>query len=397
MYATSVSAVLAPILESATLAFLTSVAVSALLVATRAHHIRLTGDSQLNLPQKIHREAVPRVGGAAIVTGFVTGLVHLVWFGAIPPAVSASTAVLLLAALLPIAIAGFGEDLTKRVGPRQRLAWMALGAAILIGSRHLALDRVDIPLLDLLIEFWPIALLFSVFACVGVVNAFNIVDGLNGLLAGVSLITMAGIAWVAATVGDQKVFALAVLLAVATLGWLPFNWPRARLFAGDGGAYSIGFLTAAMVLLLIHRNPGVSPWFGVTVAALPVWETLYSIWRRARTGLSTMEPDQSHLHQLVRTRLHWQLQYRALRRAGVWAPGWTPQPVSQPRVKVRAPNASCSPFLWALHATAVIGGAVFFGEPLLLASLFVAFALTYVLVHRWLLRARVKYGLSVAG
>jgi len=386
-----VSAALLPILASAGIALAVSFALSLILVLTRRWHLRFTGDSQLNLPQKIHREDIPRIGGLAIVGGFVISLVHLVWFGANPPAVSATTASLLLAGLAPIALAGFGEDITKRVGPQMRLGWMALGSLILLTSNHLWLDRIGVPFLDPIFSNWGIAIAFSVFACIGATNAYNLIDGLNGLLAGVSLITLAAIAWVAATLGDQKIFALAVLLGVAMIGWLPFNWPKARLFAGDGGAYSIGFLTAALLLLLIQRNPQVSPWFGLTAAALPIWETLYSIWRRSRSGLKTMEPDQSHLHQLVRTRLHWSIKFRALRQAGAVGADWTPAVQPAKQVVVKAPNGLCSPLLWGLHATAVVAGVATFDNTVAQALVMAMFAVTYIALHTRLLRSRARY------
>ncbi|MCX7201495.1 MAG: MraY family glycosyltransferase [Burkholderiales bacterium] len=386
-----VSAALLPILTSAGIALAVSFALSLILVLTRRWHLRFTGDSQLNLPQKIHREDIPRIGGLAIVGGFVISLVHLVWFGANPPAVSATTATLLLAGLAPIALAGFGEDITKRVGPQMRLGWMALSSLILLTSNHLWLDRIGVPFLDPLFSNWGIAIAFSVFACIGATNAYNLIDGLNGLLAGVSLITLAAIAWVAATLGDQKIFALAVLLGVAMIGWLPFNWPKARLFAGDGGAYSIGFLTAALLLLLIQRNPQVSPWFGLTAAALPIWETLYSIWRRSRSGLKTMEPDQSHLHQLVRTRLHWSIKFRALRQAGAVGADWTPAVQPAKQVVVKAPNGLCSPLLWGLHATAVVAGVATFDSTGAQAAVMGLFAVAYIVLHTRLLRSRARY------
>jgi UDP-N-acetylmuramyl pentapeptide phosphotransferase/UDP-N-acetylglucosamine-1-phosphate transferase len=391
-----VSAALLPILTSAGIALAVSFALSLILVLTRRWHLRFTGDSQLNLPQKIHREDIPRIGGLAIVGGFVISLVHLVWFGANPPAVSATTATLLLAGLAPIALAGFGEDITKRVGPQMRLGWMALGSLILLTSNHLWLDRIGVPFLDPIFSNWGIAMAFSVFACIGATNAYNLIDGLNGLLAGVSLITLAAIAWVAATLGDQKIFALAVLLGVAMIGWLPFNWPKARLFAGDGGAYSIGFLTAALLLLLIQRNPQVSPWFGLTAAALPIWETLYSIWRRSRSGLKTMEPDQSHLHQLVRTRLHWSIKFRALRQAGAVDADWTPAVQPAKQVVVKAPNGLCSPLLWGLHATAVVAGVATFDSTGAQAAVMGLFAAAYILLHARLLRSRARYRSALA-
>jgi hypothetical protein len=207
----------------------------------------------------------------------------------------------------------------------------------------------------------------------------------------VVLITLSTVAWVAWDVGDVRLCITTAVLALAVLGWLPFNWPRARLFAGDGGAYSLGFLSAALIIILLHRNPQVSPWFGLTAAALPIWETLYSIWRRQRTGMSALEPDQSHLHQLVRTRMHWQRMYRALRRAGVGAPGWVPPTAPGPQIAVAAPNASCSPMLWGLHASAAAAGAAFYDRPTMAASIFACFVLLYVGLHTRLVRSRRKY------
>jgi UDP-N-acetylmuramyl pentapeptide phosphotransferase/UDP-N-acetylglucosamine-1-phosphate transferase len=290
-----------------------------------------------------------------------------------------------------VAACGFAEDLTKRVGPRQRLIWMSLGALCLSGTGFLVLQRTDVPPIDFALRFWPFAVLFTAFACVGAANAFNIVDGLDGLLAGIALITLAAIVWVAASVGDRTVSTVAVLLAVATLGWMPFNWPRATLFAGDGGAYAIGFLTAVLLLLLVIRRPDVSPWFGITASALPVCETLYSIWRRVRAGRSTLEPDQAHLHQLVRVQMHRVREQRASRGLGLWAADGAP---SAP--PVTAPNGLCSPVLWLLHGGVALAGAAVYDDTNAQLKLFGAFVLTYVLVHRLLLRARTNLAYAAA-
>ena len=216
-----------------------------------------------------------------------------------------------------------------------------------------------------------------------------LLDWANLLLRWLHVIT--AVAWVAASVGDRTVFALAVLLAAGTLGWMPFNWPRAALFAGDGGAYAIGFLSAVMLLMLVIRHPDVSPWFGITASALPVCETLYSIWRRARAGRSTLEPDQAHLHQLVRSHLH-QLRHERVRKVNASAV------VGRDHLEARpeAPNGACSPLIWALHAGAVFAGAAVHDDTNAQLKLFCAFVLTYVLVHRTLLRARLRLAPALA-
>jgi UDP-GlcNAc:undecaprenyl-phosphate GlcNAc-1-phosphate transferase len=368
---------------SAAVAFGVAFAIALALTLTRRWHLHLSGDVLVHLIHKAHRTPLPRIGGIAIVGGFVSGALHLV---STRSGVPAPLVAMLLAALLPVAACGFAEDLTKRVGPRQRLFWMTLGALVLSGSGAVLLQRTDVPPLDAMLRIAPFAMLFTAFACVGATNAFNIVDGLNGLLGGIALITLGAIAWVAFAVGDATVLSLAVLLGLATLGWLVFNWPRATLFAGDGGAYTIGFLSAALLMLLAARHPDVSPWFGVTAAALPVWETLFSIWRRRRSGRSALEADQSHLHQLVRRSLHGAMLARAARRPGGAAPA-----------AIEPPNGRCSPFLWLLHACAAAAGAWRYDDTNAQLQLFLAFVLTYVLVHRALVRVPARQPLAVAG
>ncbi|MFN9773702.1 MAG: MraY family glycosyltransferase [Burkholderiales bacterium] len=365
---------------------------------TRRWHLRLSADSQWHMPQKIHRGQVPRVGGLAIVGGFVAALVHAsVPSGDAAPPISSATVSLLVLGLIPVFAVGLIEDITKRIGARLRLLWIALGAVTLIQFRHLLLPGIDAPILDPLFAHSGFALAFSVFACVGAANAYNIVDGLNGLLAGVSLVTLAAIAYVAMSVGDAKVLALACLLAGAVAGWMPFNWPRARLFAGDGGAYSIGFVIAALLLLLAARHrDGVSPWFGLTAAALPVWETVYSIWRRLRRGEGPMQPDQAHLHQLVRLGLHRVRLGRAMQYARRMASGPHAGDARRRLARIEPPNAGASPFLWLLHACAAGLGALAHRETLLQIAIFCGFATVYVLLHGWLLRGRDTAAAAVA-
>jgi UDP-GlcNAc:undecaprenyl-phosphate/decaprenyl-phosphate GlcNAc-1-phosphate transferase len=378
-------------------AFAVGIAVCLLLLVSRHWHLRFTGDSRLDLPQKIHSGEIPRIGGLAIVLGFVAGIVHETWFAA-TPAISEMTASVLLVALAPVALIGFAEDLTQRVVPPVRLYALGFGAAVAILLLELALDRINVPGLDHLFAYRGFAVVFSIFACVGAANAYNIIDGLNGLLAGVALISLAAIASVAAAVGDSTVLTLAALLGAATIAYVPFNWPRARLFAGDGGAYSLGFLIAALLLLLVSRNPTVSPWFGLTAAALPIWETVYSMWRRTRSGVGTMAPDQSHLHQLVRSRLLWTRRCRLQKRMQAWISS-APAPMqllAPGSLSVRAPNGSASPVLWVLHASAAGLGALAWDDTGAQMMVMAGFGGLYTLLHRRLCRSRIKYGLVPA-
>ncbi|MFM1988726.1 MAG: hypothetical protein RJA99_1683 [Pseudomonadota bacterium] len=374
---------LSDIAPSAAVAFGAAVFVALLLV--RATRGQPRGPQVHGRTARLHP---PRIGGLAILAGFLAGLAHRIAVSSDDPDRALLAAVV---ALLPVAGSGLAEDLTGRVGPRQRLFWMFAGALCLTASGAVLLQRTAVPPLDAALTFVPLAAVFTAFACVGAANAFNLVDGLDGMLAGTALLTLGAISWVALSVGDPWVAATAMLLAAAVLGWMPFNWPRAALFCGDGGAYAIGFLCAVLLLLLVARHPQVSPWFGITAAALPVWETLYSIARRVRSGRSTLEPDRAHLHHLVRDRM-----------GGLFSAGACSEAEGRPRgagaaVPPAGPNGCASPVLWALHGAAVVGGAAWFDDTDAQLCVFVGFVLAYVAAYSLLRRAGRSARAAVAG
>ena len=372
----------------ACVALATSGLVSALLILSRRWHLAHTADSDFSKPQRIHTGEVPRIGGIAILAGLIAGM------GCAAVVQPDTRQVLLwwMLGLAPVAGVGLVEDLTQRIRPRIRLLWMLLGSlAWLLGTGYW-LQGLGVPGVDVLMAWPVVGVCFSLFACLGAINAYNIIDGLNGLMAGVAGLSLLAIAIVAAQVGDALVLQGACCLALSLLGWLPFNWPRARLFAGDGGAYCIGFITVTLLFALVTRNPAVSPWFGLTAAALPVAETLYSMWRRFRTGMHAMEPDQSHLHQLMRHQVHWNRSRRLMHESGLLGH----QAVAALRrslhlhgeLPARAPNGSVSPMLWSLHGVAALLGVLLHDNTIGLIALCLVFGVVYVVLHRKLDDAR---------
>lgn len=361
-----------------------SALVSAVLLASRRWHLRLTSDSDFSKPQRIHSGEVPRIGGVAIVSGLLAGVA---WAAYTQPNIDTHHVLpWWLAGLLPVAGVGLVEDLTQLLRPRIRMAWMMLGSLIWLLGTGYWLHRLNLSWIDPLMALPLIGVGFSIFACLGAINAYNIIDGLNGLLAGVSGLSLLAIALVAASLNDTLVLQIALCLMLALAGWMPFNWPRARLFAGDGGAYCIGFLTVTLLFALVARNDQVSPWFGLTAAALPVAETLYSIWRRFRTGMDAMQPDQFHLHQLMRHRMHWNRSRKLMHESGVMGHQALAALRRSLRVHGRlpaqAPNASVSPRLWSLHGIAALLGVWLHANTLGLIALCIVFGVVYVLVHR---------------
>jgi UDP-N-acetylmuramyl pentapeptide phosphotransferase/UDP-N-acetylglucosamine-1-phosphate transferase len=275
--------------------FLLALVLCLAVVATRAWHGRYTYDGLTGI-QKFHSVPTPRVGGLAIALAYA-----LLW-PALPEALRPVWALVGLAGL-PALAAGLAEDLTRRVGVRQRLL-ATMGAGVLFALlTGYTMHEVMLPGVDWLLSFYIGALVFTGFAMGGVANAVNIIDGFNGLAAGSLMIMLGAFAFVAHQVGDDLVFALAVLYGALVLGFFVVNFPLGKLFLGDGGAYFAGFLLAALGVLLPMRNPEVSAWTAILICAYPVIETLASMRRKARRdGHSVGQPDRLHFHMLAHRR-----------------------------------------------------------------------------------------------
>lgn len=285
-------------------AALVSCLVCGFIIWSERWHSRFSHDAVQSGPQKFHSTPVPRIGGIAIASAIIA---VIAWLdaGDLLSNNSAQGFALLALAALPAFGGGLAEDLTKKVGVLARLLLtMTAGvlASILVGA---TLTRLDVPGLDNLLQYWPLfAIAFTAFAVGGVANAINIVDGYNGLAGAYSIIALSALVWVSMQVGDQVVLLASLTMLGAMAGFLPWNWPRGRIFLGDGGAYLLGFWLAELGVLLVVRNSVVSPWFPLVIMAYPICETLFSMYRRKIVRRRQVgQPDAMHLHQLVYSRL----------------------------------------------------------------------------------------------
>ncbi|GAB4203181.1 MAG: hypothetical protein Fur0019_02060 [Tibeticola sp.] len=287
---------------AASAAFGAAAALAWLIVRTQHWHLHLTGDHPGLGPQKHHEEATPRVGGLAILAGLMAGMLALraitgEWLGPVSNHGIALGGLLL--ALLPLYALGMVEDLHQSVSVRLRLGLSLAAGAVAWMVAEVRIGALGLPGIDGWLRAVPLlGVVVTAVAVAGLVHAMNIIDGANGLLAGVSLAVFGALAWVAGQFGEVTLLRLAVLGAAAVAGFGLLNFPRGRLFCGDAGAYLIGFLCAALVVLLVARQPAISPWFALALVLHPVVETLYSAWRRFRQGMKPTEPDARHMHSL---------------------------------------------------------------------------------------------------
>jgi UDP-N-acetylmuramyl pentapeptide phosphotransferase/UDP-N-acetylglucosamine-1-phosphate transferase len=286
-------------------AFGASVAVSLLIVLSQKWHGGLSHDHDLSGVQKVHTTAVPRIGGLAVVSGIVLGLLG---FRALNPQTMSGSQfysiLLLLAASVPAFGAGIVEDMTKRVSVKARLAATALSAVIASAVLGATVNELDLWGVDALLAFAPFAVFVTAIVVAGGSNAINIIDGFNGLSGSTIVIMAAGLSAIALQHGDTLVASLGVLGIGATIGFLALNYPRGKLFLGDGGAYFLGFWVSEMAVLLLVRDAAVNAWQVLAVCAYPVIEVMFSIYRRKFIqNVSPGAPDALHLHTLVFRRI----------------------------------------------------------------------------------------------
>lgn len=156
--------------------------------------------------------------------------------------------------------------------------------------------------IDWLLQYTIISVVFTSFAVGGVANAINIIDGFNGLASTMATLAFSGFAVIAWSVGDSALAGVATILAACVWGFFWVNWPLGKLFLGDGGSYFVGFTIAWVAVLLIERNPSVSPFAALLVCIHPVSEVLLSIFRRKLKKMNPGHPDRLHFHSLIKQR-----------------------------------------------------------------------------------------------
>jgi len=249
--------------------------------------------------RKIHDQPIPRLGGLAVVGALgITVLLDALLFGQLSR-VPQDLVMGLGLGVIPILCVSMVDDLGG-VSPRVKLMAHFAGAAIAVAC-GVSLGA-DIHLFGKTLSLGILAIPLSVFWIVGVTNAFNLIDGLDGLAAGLALIAAASLAAVFAVVGQPVMAGVTLILAGALAGFLPHNLHPARFFLGDTGATAIGFCLAAFALRGGSTlSGGVAVLVPVIIMGLPIADTLVAI---ARRGLRRLEhhnggvftADRNHIH-----------------------------------------------------------------------------------------------------
>lgn len=243
-----------------------------------------------NDPRKIHRGAIPRIGGAAIFLAFMAAIGLACLMGEIG---TGARGTVILAGAIVIFGTGLLDDF------RDLRARFKLGVQLLVALGICAAGyRFEyFPLPGGLVALGPLSWVLTIVWIVGISNAINMIDGMDGLAGGVSLIASLSFGSLLLTLGEGAGAMAAFALAGAIVGFLFFNLPPARIFMGDSGSLFLGYCLAALPLLASARHPReLSVLAAGTVLAVPVFDVFAAILRRKRRGQRVMEPDREHLH-----------------------------------------------------------------------------------------------------
>jgi UDP-N-acetylmuramyl pentapeptide phosphotransferase/UDP-N-acetylglucosamine-1-phosphate transferase len=358
------------------LSFLASALVGLLIVRYQHLHGRITGDHDLLGIQKFHARVAPRIGGLAVFIGLFVGLTTRAW---IDQGVW-KLAIILLATAIPAFLTGFIEDLTKSVSVRLRLAATFFSAALAGYFLNAWIVNVQIIGLDWLLNIYWVSIFFTCFAVAGLSNAFNIIDGYNGLASGVALMILGALGYVGFVVQDYLIMAGSLAGMGAILGFLVWNYPRGLLFMGDGGAYLLGFWIGELSILLVTRNPQVSKWFPVLICIYPIFETLFTVYRRLiLKKTSAGQPDAVHLHQII------------FRRMVRYATG------SIDVILLTQRNSLTSPYLWILCAMSVIPAILFWQNHWILKFFVLLFLVSYIWIYWAIVKFKIPKWMIVRG
>ena len=240
--------------------------------------------------RRMHNHPIPRMGGLAIFFGFILSVLIFI---PLTPELRG-----MLLGSVVIVILGILDDIFAL--PALPKFFVQIGAAliaVLAGNRIDFLSNPNIFSQDLFWELGLLAVPITVFWIVGITNAVNLIDGLDGLACGVSTISSMTLLVIALVMEEPDVAILMGALSGACIGFLPYNLNPAKIFMGDTGSTFLGFILAVVSIQGLFKFYAIIS-FAVPflMLGLPIFDTCFAILRRVSHGQSPMAPDRGHIH-----------------------------------------------------------------------------------------------------
>lgn len=305
---------------------------------------------EIKQPQNLHKKSVSRFGGAAI-------FISLFLVTIIDQTQEYDLLKLTLLCSFVAFILGFIDDLRIALPPVIRLSILlpsSLLAYFLLGTEAY---NIGIPILDFLFDYQLFSIVFICIALSGIVNAFNMIDGINGLVLTYVLTVCVVTITTSQNYLEGQTNLLFVALFFSCLGVFVLNFPTGRIFLGDGGAYFLGMALSIAIIKHYQENM-FSPWYVMCILIYPVTDTFATILRRVLEKVSALEPDNRHFHHLF---------YQRFKKS-----------------KIRSENklhALTSGSLFTLYAPTIVAANIFPKDTGILMFLSLTFVAFYILIY----------------
>lgn len=276
------------------LAFMIALGMALIITPGVIAFARRTGALDKPDARKVHARPIPRIGGIGIYAAFMVSILVQLLFVDLTPEYMMSLIGLMVGGTIVVAIGIIDDycDLPAKV----KLLGQIIAAAVLVVAFDVRIDFITDPLGDFIYLEW-FAIPATIFWVVGLTNTVNLIDGLDGLAAGVSSIAAITIFLVAMEEGIPFVAMLTAALAGAAVGFLYYNFNPARIFMGDTGSMFLGFMLAGIsVVGAVKSAATIALIVPILALGLPILDTTFAIVRRARNHRPIFKPDKGHLH-----------------------------------------------------------------------------------------------------
>tara|TARA_X000001036_G_scaffold25303_1_gene21115 strand:+ start:3241 stop:4314 length:1074 start_codon:yes stop_codon:yes gene_type:complete len=248
-------------------------------------------DNEFDKPQAFHKSDIPRSGGlACIISFFIFVLLNNLLF---------STFYLDYLVLgSGLFLIGFLDDIKFRISPKSRLILMTTFLLIFVKVFSIKIIGIDFIFLNQILSIKIIYFSFIILCFLFIINGSNLIDGFNGLLAFQLIIINSILLFINIENEFQNISILITSQIIILLVFLLFNFPSAKIFMGDGGAYLFGTFTALNVIETNNLNPNISSFFFTILLFYLFFEVFFSFFRKLTQKKSPIKPDGEHLHML---------------------------------------------------------------------------------------------------
>jgi len=239
--------------------------------------------------RRVHKEPMPLIGGLAIYIGVVlTCLIFLP---------INKTLISILAGGTIIIISGIIDDI-KAISPKLKVVFQLLaGVCLILGDVKVDFITNPFTVNNAVIYLNWLSIPITLFWVVGITNTLNLIDGLDGLAAGVAMVSSLSLALVAEKFGYSTVIIISTVVAGSCLGFLPFNFNPAKIFMGDTGSLFLGFMLAAISIEGVMKSVAtIAIIVPILILGVPIFDTTFAIFRRLISGQSITTGDKGHLH-----------------------------------------------------------------------------------------------------